>query len=270
MLCCILGNSCQTNNSKNNYTKIIGDSIQLQKLSWTYYGNEVIKNNKNNYKYYIIKYIDSIGCVPCKVNYQQLRKIVDKFNIASKLVGIKMIINNKNKNKVIAFAKRENVVDPIAFDTLSNMQKKFFYKMHEMTMLIDRNGKILAIGDPTKNIEILKEYYNVLALNLPKKITFTDGYLSTREIDFGQIKANHKSDTCLYIINKGNKPLVINDIQIACGCLNVKCMKNIIMPNQMMKCDVTITPSKGYFIKNIEILSNSVDPLHFKVIGNAI
>ena len=80
-------------NSKYKIVQNHNTKLKLPTLIWTYYEEEVIKKSQS-YPYYIIRYVDSKHCIPCKLSYQELQHIFDMVNAKQKLLGAKIIFNS--------------------------------------------------------------------------------------------------------------------------------------------------------------------------------
>ena len=258
-------------NSKYKIVQNHNTKLKLPTLIWTYYEEEVIKKSQS-YPYYIIRYVDSKHCIPCKLSYQELQHIFDMVNAKQKLLGAKIIFNSKDKNLIWSLAKKENITFPIAMDSTSSICKlnRCLRNIDNGYILIDKDYNILAIGNPLTNKDVREVYDRLFANSFAKSFELTKGEISSRILELGTINGKEKFDTCIYLYNYGKRPLVINDFITACGCLKISIKDKVIFPMHKAKCFVSIKPDKGFFQKNVSILSNSEDPLHFKVEGNAI
>lgn len=79
------------------------------------------------------------------------------------------------------------------------------------------------------------------------------------EHDFGQIIERDGNVTTVFKFeNKGNSPLVINQVIASCGCTTPEYPKNPIAPGKTGEIKVTYNPlgRPGYFTKSIVVLTN--------------
>lgn len=237
---------------------------------WTYYGQDTIKEQVNTQRFTIIKYVDSTGCFPCKLNYQRLVAFIQEMNANKHLVDLKIIINTKDIQKAIHVSKTENIAYPICIDSLSRFERSnIFLKGQSVhTLLLDAKNNILYEGDPSTS-KVLHDTYKKLILgNKYEEKSKTFAEISNRNIYFGKINKGEIKKEELFIENHGILPLVINDIVSSCGCLNIVFEKKVVLPHQKTKCQIYIkTNNDGYFSKTVLILSNSKNPLYFKVTG---
>ena len=92
------------------------------------------------------------------------------------------------------------------------------------------------------------------------------------EHDFGQIiERDGNVSTIFKFQNKGNSPLVINQVIASCGCTTPEYPNNPIAPGKSGEIKVTYNPlgRPGYFSKSIIVLNNG-DPsrIELKIKGN--
>lgn len=246
--------------------------VYPERITWTYYGEDTIANQQKCHDFTIVKYIDDKGCIPCIMEYQRLTAFRAYLNSVKHIVDIQLIFNSNNIGKIIHIAKSENIIDPIAIDSKAQFisRNPFLKGLNIATFLIDKNNNVLATGDPCSDEKVYNQYKSLI-LGESSSVVMTDAEVSNRILEIGQFPKNVKKRFILTIINTGNRPLVINDVIVGCGCLQVEFDKKVILPHKKTMCHVSvITNEVGFFSKNVTILSNSENPLHFKVIGNVI
>lgn len=77
--------------------------------------------------------------------------------------------------------------------------------------------------------------------------------------DFGIIKEeNGPVNTTFEIVNTGNKPLIITDVTVSCGCTGREYTKKPIAPGKSGKVKITYNPAgrPGAFKKSIKVRTN--------------
>jgi len=83
------------------------------------------------------------------------------------------------------------------------------------------------------------------------------------EIDLGTLNREENGYVSAFFefSNTGEKPLVINKIDVSCGCIETDYVKTPIMKGESGKIKVVLNLNKisGYFHKKIYVISNAED-----------
>ena len=89
------------------------------------------------------------------------------------------------------------------------------------------------------------------------------------EYDLGDILWKKPTTVTFTVINKGNKPLVINNVDVSCGCLNPTWTKKPIPPKGFGTVSATFDAKMlGHFQKSIGVYSNASDkPVYLAMKG---
>lgn len=93
-------------------------------------------------------------------------------------------------------------------------------------------------------------------------------------IKLGEIYQGERYERVFEYTNKGDAPLIINDIETACGCTVVKFSKEPVMPGKTGEIKVDYIPKKstlGFISKSFVITSNAKNnPEYLYLHGNVI
>lgn len=142
------------------------------------------------------------------------------------------------------------------------------------TFLLDKDNKVVAIGNPIHNPKIKELYLNIISgkkdlrkTNAPQ----TAASLSEVDIDMGEFDWNKKQEREITISNTGNVPLVINDVTTSCGCTTVEYTKEPIMPKKSGILKITYQAEHPeHFNKTVSIHCNTpTSSIQIRVTGNA-
>jgi len=100
------------------------------------------------------------------------------------------------------------------------------------------------------------------ATNIPQQDTVAAAkiYFEETTIKLGEIYQGDRYERVFTFTNTGNAPLIINDIETACGCTVVKFSKEPVMPNKTGEIKVDYIPKKstlGFISKSFVITSNA-------------
>lgn len=89
-----------------------------------------------------------------------------------------------------------------------------------------------------------------------KQETLSSLEICPQKIELGDVK---KEAGKHMFYNKGKQPIVIQKLDVSCGCIKTKLFGNIIEPNKSVKMEIDINPENkiGFFSKAIFVRSTA-------------
>lgn len=157
----ILFSSCQ-NKTKNHVIQLVreweGKEIQFPPNSvFTIQGKDTIEYFGDNSSYKIVTYIDSIGCTSCKLQLQNWKDFILKIaSLNHDEVSFLFYFHPKDKSELCLIFRRDSFEYPICLDENDSFNKlnHFPMDMTFQTFLLDKENKVLAIGNPVHNPKV--------------------------------------------------------------------------------------------------------------------
>lgn len=227
--------------------------------------------------YSIVTYVDSIGCMSCKLQLGKWTKLIHEFDsITNKAVDFVFIIHPNDRKELLSMLKRERFSYPVCIDEADsvNLLNHFPSEMSLQTFLLDRNNRVMAMGNPAHNPKVKELYLNVLSGNRSGKVTDvpqTTATLSVLAIDMGQFPWKLSQEETVTLENTGEIPLVITDITTSCGCITVEYPKEPVLAGRSTDIRIIYQGTHPeHFNKTLTIYCNTPDsPLKLKVTGVA-
>ncbi len=235
---------------------------------------------KTNSKYRIINYVDSAGCLSCNLRLREWNILMKNFKDQQIEVLPILIFNTADRTKIDEIrilAEKNHISFPIIIDSLDLINKlnKFPTNHHFQTFLINKDNKVLAIGNPILNPKIEELYLLLMGEKMESKkeeilktnITIPTNTLSLKKFDWEQ-----EQTATLNIKNTGKFPLIIQNITTSCGCITIDYPQTPIQVNQQADLQVTYKANEpGFFHKTINIYCNIEEsPLQLTILGEAI
>ncbi|WP_373146023.1 DUF1573 domain-containing protein [Bacteroides thetaiotaomicron] len=258
-----------------------GKVIQFpDSMCLTSYGNDTVRKKyvRERSPYTILNYVDTMGCISCRLQLLRWKEMMEELDsIYPNRVTCLMIFNPKGKKKMIKHL-RNNQFDYFVYidekDTINRLNN--FLKEEELcTFLLDKNDKIIAIGNPVLRPKIRKLYYDIISeetvLTSIDKDFLTVISLSTDKVDLGSFPWDTKKEAEFIISNVGKVPLVINDVITSCGCITVEYSKKPIQIGKSLTLKVKYEAEHPeHFDKTITIYCNIKNaPLRLRISGDA-
>lgn len=268
--------------SCNNYSKK-QDMIDIVK-DWS--GKEIkfppsfdistyLKSDNNDLPdYKIFVYIDSVGCSSCKLQLPEWKNFITQLDsITDKDIQFIFILHPKEIREIKIQAKLNKFNYPLYFDKNNDFDKlnKFPSDISLQTFLLDKNNKVILLGNPVQNPKMKELYINKI-LNKKNEIEKTDISVNKTEINLGSFNWIIPQETTLQIKNIGNNQLTILDIVSSCGCTVPEYDLESVAPGGIINFKITFTAERPeYFERNVIIHCNIKDsPIEIIIKGDAI
>ena len=141
------------------------------------------------------------------------------------------------------------------------------------TFLLDKESRVIALGNPIQNPKVKELYLNLIKGNgiTESKGTLTEVSIDKTVIDFGSFPKEAKQERSFVLTNTGKELLVIQDITTSCGCTKVEYSKEPVRPGSKLELKVIYEAEQSErFNKTVTVYCNSKNsPIHLKVKGNA-
>lgn len=243
------------------------------------YGTDsvMMKCSRERASYTILNYVDSIGCLSCRLQLPRWAEMMREFDsISSHKVTCLFVFCPKEKEKLIKLLRKVNFnyfvyIDEI--DTLNHINK-FSDDENFQTFLLDNDDRVVAIGNPVHNPKIKDLYLKIISNDKhPKqKEKNTMLRLDNNSIDLGKFNYDQEAMTEFVLTNTGDAPLVVADVTTSCGCTSVEYSKEPILPGKTLKLIVKYSADQpGHFNKSINVFCNITEsPLLLKITGEAL
>lgn len=247
-------------------------------LSFEIFGEKILKFKVPDSRYKIVHYIDSVGCTSCKLNLNKWKEYISYMDsVTSNTVPCLFFIHAKRKREIKIALKEDSFAHPICFDVENKFyqQNKFPMKPELQTFLLDKDNRIVGMGNPVQNVRIKELYLNIVrGIDTKQELeqSQTVAELKYGEIDFGKFSWEMQQDTVVSLTNIGRQPLIIHDIFTSCGCTVVDYDRRPVLPGKSLSLKVIFNAEyPGYFKKNIILHCNTQNsPFVFWIKGTAL
>lgn len=230
--------------------------------------------------YRIISYVDSKGCINCKLQLPYWKKFineVDSVCIDSKIPFL-FYFHPKNESELYSLLKSYNFTYPICVDANDSLNKlnRFPADMMFQTFLLDSNNTVLAIGNPILNPKIRELYLDIIQgkkvkLNNRKNVTQTKIKVDKVSASLGAFDYRKAQKVIFTLENVGDNPLFVENVSTSCGCISVNYVKEPIRSGNRLSLEMTYTAEHPeHFDKTITVYCNAVSsPIKLSISGNA-
>ncbi len=281
VICIIIWTSCQNVERTylvNTVKEWEGKEIKFPTESvFTQYMCDTMKYD-TDLDFKLMIYVDSTGCTSCKLQLHKWKSFLNEMDsVINDKIALLFYVCPKDKREFEHILKRDKFDYPICVDEYDslNIMNNFSSDPRFQVFLLDKENKVIAVGNPILNPKIKELYFNIVSENTAftsaDKQVLTVVSLSKDKVDLGDFSWN-KEGVCEFVIsNVGKLPLVINDVITSCGCTTVEYSKKPIQPGGNLKVNVKYKAERPeHFNKTITVYCNAADsPFHLKISGTA-
>ena len=272
--------SCQESN-KEAMLRLVnewnGKEIKFPAHSvFTIQGKDTVNFEFKDADYKVVTYIDSVGCTSCKLQLHRWKDLVTEVDsLTDGAVPFLFYFQTKDLKELRYLTRREGFTYPVCLDERDELNRlnQFPSDMTFQTFLLDKENKVVAIGNPILNPRVKELYLKLITGNSSMKPQGTTTQVSVNhaELDFGSFPKAEKQERSFVLTNTGTSLLVVHDVTTSCGCTKVEYSKQPVRPGETLELKVTYEAEEaGYFNKTVTVYCNVENsPLRLKVKGSA-
>jgi hypothetical protein len=280
IICIVLFTACSESREEAVYRLVkewTGKEIKFPDHSvFTIQGKDTVTMDFHNTDFKVITYVDSIGCTSCKLQLHRWKELIAEMDsLTSGTVPFLFYFHPKDMKELRYLTRRDNFTYPVCFDEDDefNSLNRFPSEMTFQTFLLDKENKVIGMGNPVHNPKVKELYLMKIMGENPSKAdaSVTGMRVDRTEYNFGTFSMAEKQECTFRLTNTGNSLLVIHDVTTSCGCTKVEYRKEPVRPGESIELRVSYeAEEKGYFEKIITVFANlETSSVRLRVRGNA-
>jgi len=220
-----------------------------------------------NQQHKVLVYLDSLGCIPCRLRLVEWEAYIDNCQLKGSDVGFLFVVQSSNYEHLEQKLYTDLFSYPIIYDTKDEFNKlnKFPKEEKFRTFLLDAKNRVVLVGSPIENEKIRVLYNEVIGegkrVAVTKRSTMsintTDVQIRRDSLCLGKLFYSSIKNCSFVLKNKGRNPLIIQSVRTACGCTVAKFDKKPIAQGESTTVVLEYKPnSLGYFRKTADVVCN--------------
>ena len=224
--------------------------------------------------YKVLVFVDSIGCTSCKLQLSRWKEFIRYTDsISQKNIPFLFFFQFDDQWEIHSLLIRENFDKPICLDRSDSLnQLNHFPKdIRFQVFLLDKNNKVVVIGNPVHNPNVKELYLEEISRKQPVAPIQTTVKVEKESLLLETIPLGKSKDTLFTLVNTGDQPLVIIDVTTTCGCAQTLFDTHPVQPGESLHIKVGVTPeNKGLFDETITVKCNTNQLIKLNIRGNTI
>ncbi|GHV28183.1 hypothetical protein FACS1894176_10620 [Bacteroidia bacterium] len=246
----------------------VGKTIQFPEDYQCHWGindtTATICNELFSKEYKVLLYVDSMGCTECRLKLLNWKQLIEESATSfNDKLNFLFFFQPKSKKEISLLLNRDKFDYPVFIDMNGSLNRlnQFPATTAYQCFLLDKNNKVVLIGNPTTNPKIWELYKQMIsgevATNTQQQ-PLTSVSIQQQEITLTDLQKDKTSTTIFRLTNTGNQPLLITHIDSSCGCTVPTYDKQPVEPGKDAEIKVEITPGElGAFHKTIRVYCNT-------------
>lgn len=224
----------------------------------------------------VLVYVDSIGCTECKLQLGRWKALMTHVDsITGETVPFLFFFHAKDNGEIKYLLKRDELDIPVCIDKEDELNRlnKFPSDITFQTFLLDKDNKVVVLGNPVHNLAVRDLYLKQITGkdNIANNQTKTTAEVDVTEIDLGKFPKTEKRETVFTITNTGTQPLVILETSTTCGCARAQFDKQSVKKGEMLQVNIEMSPKEeGFFNETITVKCNIDKPIKLQIRGQAL
>ena len=191
----------------------------------------------------VLVFVDSIGCTSCKLQLHRWKELIQYTDSIT-----------------------QGTVQSDRLNELNHFPADGRFQ----TFLLDKDNKVVVIGNPIHNPNIRELYLKEITGKQPASQIQTTVKVEEASIQLGTIQMGESKEAVFRLTNTGNNPLVILDAATTCGCARPSFDKHPAKPGEILQVRVIMTPKdKGVFDETISVKCNTNQLIKLNIRGMA-
>lgn len=276
---CLSFSSCKEN-EKERIARLVSEWAGREVIFpshpvFTIQGKDTVILDYRNADFKVVTYIDSIGCTSCKLQLHRWKELIAEMDsVTSRTVPFLFYFHPKDVKELRYLTRRDNFTYPVCFDEHDefNTLNLFPSEMTFQTFLLDKENKVIAMGNPVHNPKVKELYLMKITEENPStaNASVTEMSVDQTEYDFGTFPMAEKQVCTFRLTNTGNSLLVIQDVTTSCGCTKVEYGKEPVRSDESLELKVSYEAEEsGRFSKVVTVYANvESSPVRLRITGN--
>lgn len=265
--------SCQSKNSE--LYDYVADWVG-KKIIFPDNSSIICRDNPSGFK--IFRYVSPSGCSSCKLHLQLYPAILRELSDSACVeVGFFCVVHPDDVNNIKYVLNRDNRFNLSVWidgtDTINALNQ--FPEIEALqTFLLDKDNKVLAIGDPAVNPKVMRLYTQILSNDTinPARLPYTVLSAANDEIQIGKVAAGDTICIPVSVKNEGNNEFVLDRVTTSCDYTTAELSSESIVPGEtaMLTIHFSEPDAIGDFYRVVNIFGNTEQELSIEFYGTVI
>ena len=214
----------------------------------------------------LLTYIDSAGCTGCRMRLPLWTKFIASLDSVAGDYDVRSltVVNARDENELSYLIRRDAYHYPVISDKADslNLLNDFPKEPLFQSMLLDRDKRVIAIGNPTVNNAVADLYRSIVSGSRTFSRSGRQVVKSTPStVALGEIPAGREVSHDFSLENQSKDTIYIRDIVTSCPCTEASVVDTVIPPGAVVPVNVRVKEDSvtGDFQRSVHIFYINFD-----------
>ena len=180
-----------------------------REITFTRFVSDTVDFTLPESRYKVLIYVDSIGCTSCKLQlprWKEFITIVD--SMTRKEVPFLFFFQSNDKKEIRYLLKRDNFDRPVCLDLSDRLNRLNHFPKDSrfQTFLLDKDNKVVLMGNPIHNPQIKELYLNEINGKRPDVRILTTVKVEKPSITLGDIVLGESEEATFILPIRAKTP----------------------------------------------------------------
>lgn len=227
--------------------------------------------------YKVLIYVDSLDCLSCKLQMDRWMLLMEEIDTLTEEEILFLFYFHPSKVEDAKNALLKWRFDrPVCIDKEDslNLLNGFPSNMAFQTFLLNKDNRVLVIGNPVQNAAVKEMYIQEISQNKGKESDLPPTVLTVEntEIDLGEVETETTKEIQIKLCNTGSGDFVFQGITTSCDCTEAECDQAKIPKGKSRELTIRYKAEQaGDFMRTVSIYGNMpASPLMLTLTGVVI
>ena len=276
--------SCKGQHERQELTRLVqewqGREVLLpDNMAFSRYVHDTVNYDVFGTPFKLLHYVDTVGCFSCKLRLRQWSGLIEE--LRALVPGrVAFLLCLSPGGSADALDRLESVLDDNAFDypvfidsdDRLNKMNGFPKRNGFQTFLLDKDNRVVAIGNPVHNERVKSLYLDYLTgKRTPEALGITKVSVSPVSISAGSWKLGEEKTYSVKIRNRGRSVFELQGLYTSCDCTEAIADWKRLLPGKSEIITVRVRPDTiGEFEREIYIEGNMASPIVINFHGTVV
>lgn len=271
--------ACTTDGKTEKYLRLVeewqGRTIEFPSVMVDVVTGDTIDISDADFT--LVTYVDSAGCTVCNMRLSLWTMFINSLDdMPGDYEIVPLIVVKANDDKDLSdLVRQEAYCYPVINDKSDSLNTLNNFSEYESfrSLLLDRNHRVIAIGNPAISNSVADFYRSLISGSKTFDRSGTQGIIATPAmVELGEVPVGQERSVEFTIKNQGNETVYIQDIITSCHCTTASVTDTVIPPGATIPVYVVLRDDtvSGQFQRSVHIFYRDFDnPTVLHISGTA-
>ncbi len=214
----------------------------------------------------LLTYVDSAGCTACNMKLSLWSIFLDSLDsITGEYEVLPLMVINSDDDRELSYLIRSDAYGyPVIMDKEDSLNSlnHFSEEIHYQTLLLDRNHRVVAVGNPVLKSSVADLYRSIICGSSTFSRNGRQGVkVMPSSVSLGEVSLGAEYTADFMLKNQSRDTVYIRDIISSCHCTTASLADSVILPGATLPVKISLREDSGTgdFARSVHIFYRNFD-----------